>query len=491
MKKIYLASILAIMLIAATLTSAFAATITVTNPVDANTYKVYKILDAKKIEGTDKYQYTIHEDSPWYTAVNSAGNGVTVHPAENASSKTHVVTFEGNNEAAIIALVAALKPVAESQTPVTTLQKADGATEATGEVTDPGYYFVTTSTGALCNLLTIDSSVSIFDKNEEKFDKSLNYPENELHRDFAIGETVKFKIESLVPVSIGYDNYTYRLTDTMPAEINLLPDTIEIFVDGEKLTANFNIDEKDDRHFSATLNIKALNDAGKATKPVLVTYDGKVNDKAEFGRYENKATLDHGPVTSFTEENKDKYKHYEDKEFILNHRVVIDKTDGKTNAKLPGAAFALVKEDAGKAFFYRYDDANKAVTWVEIAGAATAKDAMDQKKADAMKDSITIKTTDTNGAASFPGLRNGTYHLIETTAPKGYNSLLEPVAISVSADGGESSVYEHIATVQNIGGTTMPTTGGIGTTIFYIAGGVIILGAIVILAVKKRAKNDN
>ena len=62
------------------------------------------------------------------------------------------------------------------------------------------------------------------------------------------------------------------------------------------------------------------------------------------------------------------------------------------------------------------------------------------------------------------------------------------MAISVSADGGESSVYEHIATVQNIGGTTMPTTGGIGTTIFYIAGGVIVLGAIVILAVKKTGK---
>ena len=73
MKKIYLASILAILLIAATLTSAFAATITVTNPVDTNTYKVYKILDAKKIEGTDKYQYTIHEDSPWYTAVSKIG----------------------------------------------------------------------------------------------------------------------------------------------------------------------------------------------------------------------------------------------------------------------------------------------------------------------------------------------------------------------------------------------------------------------------------
>ena len=196
---------LALAVAAMSIVTAFAATITVTNPVEGATYAVYKILNASPIPGSDgKYQYTIEESSPWFSTVSGAGNGITVHPAEG-SSKVHTVTFDGNQEAAVTALIPALKAIAKDQTPETTLTVADGASVATGTVSDPGYYFVTTGIGALTNLLTVNDSVSIFDKNEWKFDKSLNYSDTDLHRDFAIGETVKFKVESLVPVSTGYD----------------------------------------------------------------------------------------------------------------------------------------------------------------------------------------------------------------------------------------------------------------------------------------------
>ena len=277
----------------------------------------------------------------------------------------------------------------------------------------------------------------------------------------------------------------------MPAEIDLLPDTIEIFVDGDKLTSNFEIPEKDARHFKATLDVKALNAANLAMKPVLFTYDGKVNDQAKFGAYENNAVMRHGPVAEFNDADKGtKWTESTDKEKIFNHKIVVDKMDQKDNSKLENAKFALVKEENGKAFFYNYDETAKAVNWVEIEGASTAKDAMTQKKADAMASSITVKTTDNDGAADFPGLRNGSYFLVETAAPAGYNALLEPVAVLAQADGGETSVYAHTATVKNIGGSTMPTTGGMGTTLFYIGGAVVLIAGIAFLAARKKAKED-
>ena len=128
---------LALAVAAMSIVTAFAATITVTNPVEGATYAVYKILNASPIPGSDgKYQYTIEESSPWFSTVSGAGNGITVHPAEG-SSKVHTVTFDGNQEAAVTALIPALKAIAKDQTPETTLTVADGASVATGTVSVP------------------------------------------------------------------------------------------------------------------------------------------------------------------------------------------------------------------------------------------------------------------------------------------------------------------------------------------------------------------
>ena len=87
----------------------------------------------------------------------------------------------------------------------------------------------------------------------------------------------------------------------------------------------------------------------------------------------------------------------------------------------------------------------------------------------------------------FSGLRVGSYFLIEVSAPAGYNALLEPIAVNCSATGAASDTYQVISQVANIGGSTLPTTGGTGTVIFYVAGVGLVIGAILFLAAKKKA----
>lgn len=489
----YLSLALAMLVMAITMVPAFAATITVTNPVAENSpYSVYKIFDASPIANTDPqtYQYTISEDSQWFSVLTGTDKaskiaGVTIHPAEG-SGKTHVVTFDkdANAEDTVEALVSVLRTATEGKTPDAQITLAEGASTASTTVTGSGYYFVKTSTGALCNLFTATDSIDILDKNDFKFDKSLDYPENELHRDFAIGETVKFKIIGLVPVTLSYDAYTYIITDTMPSQIDLVPNSIKVKVGTVDMPADMHAVTADARKFTLKVDAKALNDAGHAMKDITVTYNGIVNETAKYGIYENLATLDFGP---HPETDADKLVHKEDKENIFNHEILIDKYDAETNKKLENAKFALAKEENGKVLFYKYDTAAKAVNWVEAPGVTTAKEAMEQKKAQTLGDAITMPVTDANGSAKFFGLRVGSYFLIEVSAPAGYNALLEPIAVNCSATGAASDTYQVISQVANIGGSTLPTTGGTGTVIFYVAGVGLVIGAILFLAAKKKA----
>ena len=95
-------------------------------------------------------------------------------------------------------------------------------------------------------------------------------------------------------------------------------------------------------------------------------------------------------------------------------------------------------------------------------------------------------TTDKNGAASFDGLEDGTYYLVETAAPTGYNLLADAVTVVVKGDDAEIAKIDATPVVENSKGSILPSTGGIGTTIFYIIGGCLVAAAVVVLVVKRR-----
>lgn len=127
---------------------------------------------------------------------------------------------------------------------------------------------------------------------------------------------------------------------------------------------------------------------------------------------------------------------------------------------------------------------------------------------DAKNGSAEITTGDT-GVFTFTGLDSGTYYLVETAAPAGYNQLTKPIEVTITGtdstnqekgsvtykdladtDANEMTATNNQVKVENKAGSLLPSTGGIGTTIFYVLGGILVVGAGVLLITKKRMSNS-
>ncbi|MCI6841280.1 MAG: LPXTG cell wall anchor domain-containing protein, partial [Clostridiales bacterium] len=105
----------------------------------------------------------------------------------------------------------------------------------------------------------------------------------------------------------------------------------------------------------------------------------------------------------------------------------------------------------------------------------------------------TVLTTGADGKIAIAGLDSDTYYLREVEAPAGYNKLAEDKEVKIAPTAGENntlSLAPLTVKVNNQSGAELPSTGGIGTTIFYIVGAVLVLGASVLLVTKRRMNND-
>ena len=104
---------------------------------------------------------------------------------------------------------------------------------------------------------------------------------------------------------------------------------------------------------------------------------------------------------------------------------------------------------------------------------------------------VTAITTDATGKFTIKGLDADTYYLTETAAPAGYNKLAGPVTIAIGEDGVVNATDDNPngvteVKVLNQSGTELPSTGGMGTTVFYVVGGILVVGAVVLLVARKR-----
>ena len=436
--------------------------ITVDNPIEGQNYTAYKIFDVV-YDTEEHYSYTIDSTSnSWFSTVKSyadtPANGLTLTLVKGTN--TYVVTTTGDFSPA--AFADALKAAVNGKAGKT-LAVADG--KATARDLDLGYYFVTSTTGALCNLTTTNPNANIHDKNDMPFKKEVD------KTNVDVGQTVTFKITGKVPDYTGFTKYTYLITDTMTDGLTFNRDSLTVKVGEATVTNDCTIAyDAETAPQTFTVSIPVLEKKYDFGAEIVVTYTATVNKNAIAMISSNKAKLTYSNDPT-TDETKDSQT---EEQKVYTSKIVIDKfeTGKQETVKLPGAEFVLYKKVPGASGevtqYYKQDDTTKAVTWVDTIAEATRV------------------TTGNNGEAFFEGLADGTYYLVETKAPAGYNQLTEAKDVTVTGSITDATRLSVTAEVANNTGTLLPSTGGMGTTIFYVLGFVLVVGAGVLLVTKKR-----
>lgn len=471
--------LLALVMVFALATTAFATetgttttgTIIVANPVENQTYTAYKIFDmVYDTNGANgHYSYTIDNTSAWFNTVDTyskqTNSGLTL--TEVLGTTTYVVTTTDTFSAPEFA--AALKNGLTATIQGTQLTAGTGnKPTATGLAL--GYYFVTSTSGALCNLTTTNPTVTIHDKNDMPFEKKADKTNAD------VGQSVNYTVTGKVPDYTGFTSYTYKVADTMSDGLTFKKD-VKVTVGGADVTTACTVTyDANENANSFTVTIPVLSQKYAIGAEIKVTYSAVLNEKAiaKIATNEAKLTYSNDPTTNETKTTTPTVVN------VYTSKIVIDKVEkvaeGTNAKKLAGAKFVLYKEVTAEEktsnFYYKWNDTTKKVEWVA-----------DMKNA-------TVVTTDDKGAASFDGLANGTYYLVETKAPAGYNQLDKPVLVKVN--GGTTEAQLSVtAKVENQAGTLLPSTGGMGTTVFYVLGAVLVLGAVVLLVTKKRMNDAN
>lgn len=438
------------------------------NPAKEN--QVYKIYEVLKLESFDsdkgsKGAYAYKATEAWETFINSEEiKGTYV----NVDAQGYVTWVPGkDNEAGAAEFAAKALAHAKANNIVATATKESG-NSTTVEFTglNLGYYLVDSSLGALCGLTTTAKEVTIHEKNtagdmkkEVKID-AVNYGESNTA---SIGDTIEYKIE----VTIGKGAETYTLTD-------LLDESLTLDVNSISVTApNFTDFATVDTTATNDYTFKVVIEGSKLAEGTIVTitYKAVLNEKAEKVN-NNKATLVYGNNNKIEKETK-----------TYTYEFDLIKTDS-SNVLLDGAKFKLYDAATGgnEIKVILIDEAN------HIYRVAT--------KAENAAEAITV----TDGKATIFGLGKGTYYLEETKQPEGYNKLASRVEVKVeNADNKATTetadnVIKYVrggVRVINYNGTVLPTTGGLGTTLFITIGSLVALMAAVVLVTNKRMANEN
>ena len=309
------------------------------------------------------------------------------------------------------------------------------------------------------------------------------------HASAQVGDKLTFTLTSKVPDVSEYDKYQFSFVDTLSKGLTF-NDDVTVNINGEPVEKeNYNVSTAPGADGANVVTIKLGTQAddiydakklfGESTgQTITVTYTATVNSDAAANGTDNPNSAhveySNNPSTNTTGTSED------DKTHQYTFGFDITKVDGtNTGTKLAGAEFELQNANGVK------------IDVIAVQGLSmpTFRPKLESEDAAAAN---TIKT-DNNGKLAFVGLKEGTYKLVETKAPEGYNKLTEPIEVKIAANYLDDGTLESWTAsikdtqspsgstiqVENKKGTLLPETGGMGTVLFTVAGvALIALGVV-------------
>ena len=485
MKKTFkklMAALLAVALLCAMAVPAFAAegasgTITIDKAINGETYTAYKIFNVvsskTETDGSTTYVYKVADGWADFFTDNTVKNYVSV---DTHGQPTWVESKES------VADLQAFAKLALDYASKTTTITGKTATASGGEAVisglTAGYYVVSTTAGSLCILNTNGSDLKIDEKNvAPTIDKKIDGSKST--NDAAIGDVVNYTVT--IHAKKGATGYV--LTDTMTKGLTFNPDSLTVKTGTSTLSkdtdytvdVNSTPDTDGNTNFKVTFKDSYLNTIDSDTD-IVVSYTATVNKNAEISttgntntaqlKYGNNATVDSKTTT-------------------YSYKFDLVKTDNSKKL-LTGAKFKL------------YDSQTGTTPVKLIKDTTTGNYRVAETSETGFIEEIEINSYN---AVTISGLNKKTYYLEETLAPEGYNKLTERQPVELGKDGfvadatitsagskGAEWTSGGVQVINNTG-ATLPSTGGMGTTLFYVIGGGLMVAAVVLLVTKKRMEN--
>ncbi len=450
--------------------------ITVENSVTGSTYNAYKVFDAT-YSGT-AVAYTISATDAWYdlvsgttTVTDSEGN--TIASPFTLTATTTSGTYNVSTTASDAEVAAWFNAITAEQLTAADITAA-ATTTGTGssitlDVGSAGYYYITTTTGSAVTVTTAKPTASVVDKNQTPggdLDKTADDTTK------SIGDTVTYTITSSVPAYDGETKITnYTFVDTLSTGLTA-PAAADVSVtikdaSGATVATQDSVDEDNNKLIAVSVSGQVITVSYDPTAitgypadaTIEIKYTATVNAQAAYENDNTGKQTWTGDSTGTT-----------DTETVYTYGFDLNKYAGSVaeGNELDGAEFTLSDSNGDVIYFVKDGDDYRVATSADAEGATTTISA---------------------GCIEISGLAAGTYTLTETKAPDGYNKLTETISVTVGAEGSydtESGINLTATNVVNQAGSSLPSTGGIGTTIFYVVGGALVVGAVVLLITKKR-----
>ena len=452
MKKI-VALLLATVMVMAMGISVFAAgtgSITITPPDDVDTdvaitYNIYKVFDADASADGSKISYKLvngKTDAPAGFTKDAAGN---ISLTRTTGDLTQLTADE----------IAAIAAYVANDTPVATVTSTGGNNAVANDLPN-GYYYITTTTGTVVTIDSTKPNATVEDKNiVPGVDKVISatdpdygsYDEDGKKALAQVGTDVTYT----ATITVGKGQIGYVFKDTLGTGLKYVTDSLS--VTGMTAGTDYTLDVSG-QNITVEFKDESIKELAENTK-IVVTYKATVTSEALQDKpAKNTATISYGNNSQYTSEPSEAE--------VYNAKISVIKNDDQEEP-LAGAGFVLKKGDK----YYKFADG--VVTWVDAEADATEYTSGEDGKL--------------NG--EFTGLADGTYTLVEKTVPTGYNKAAD-TEITINKGSYDAGNLKKEAIVINKPGSVLPSTGGIGTTMFYIVGSVLVIGAAVVLISRRR-----